>query len=115
MNSEKAKDIGIDVRNAPKEACKDEMCPYHGHLRVRGRMFVGTVVSDKMAHAAVVEWPFLLEIKKYERFMKKKSRVVAHNPPCINARIGDRVRIVECRPISKTKTFVIIENFGKAK
>jgi len=41
--------------------------------------------------------------------MKKRSRVAAHNPVCINAKIGDKVRIAECRPISKTKAFVIIE------
>lgn len=115
MSAEKAKDIGIDVKDAPKEACKDEFCPYHGHLRVRGRVFVGTIVSDNMTRAAVVEWPFLQKVPKYERYMKKKSRVVAHNPACINARKGDKVKIVECRPISKTKNFVIVENFGKAK
>ncbi len=33
----------------------------------------------------------------------------AHNPPCIDAKVGDRVRIGECRPLAKTVSFVVIE------
>ena len=41
--------------------------------------------------------------------MKKRSKLHAHNPPCIDAKPGDIVTIAECRPISKTKSFVIVE------
>lgn len=105
----KARDIGVPVSNPPKLACSDPHCPYHGHLSVRGRIFEGNVISDKMDRGIVVEWDYLLELPKYKRFMRKKSRVPAHNPPCINARTGNVVRIAECRPISKTKSFVVIE------
>jgi len=37
------------------------------------------------------------------------SRITAHNPPCIGAKTGDKVKIAECRPISKTKSFVVVE------
>ncbi|MBC7110345.1 MAG: 30S ribosomal protein S17, partial [Archaeoglobi archaeon] len=40
---------------------------------------------------------------------KKRSKLHAHNPPCINARVGDVVKIAECRPLSKTKHFVVVE------
>ncbi len=104
------KDIGIPVKNAPKEKCEDDpYCPYHGDLKVRGRVFEGTVVSDRMNKAIVIERRFIQLVPKYERYEKKKSKLTAHNPHCINAKIGDRVRVAECRPISKTKKFVVIE------
>ena len=105
----KARDIGVPVSNPPKLACSDPNCPYHGHLSIRGRIFEGSVISDKMDKGVVVEWDYLLELPKYKRFMRKKSRVPAHNPPCINAHTGNVVRIAECRPLSKTKSFVVIE------
>ncbi len=114
MSTQKTKDIGLDVE-APKDVCEDALCPFHGNLKVRGRIFTGTVVSDKAAKSVVVEWPYLIKVKKYERYMRKRSRVVAHNPSCINARKGDSVKVAECRPISKTKKFVVIENITKAK
>ena len=43
------------------------------------------------------------------------SRVAAHVPEEIDVEEGDMVRIAECRPLSKTKNFVIIENLGKEK
>lgn len=103
------KNIGIEVKNPPKEECKDENCPYHGFLKVRGRIFKGNVVSDKMGSTVIVEWSYLKKLPKYKRYMRKKSKVAAHNPPCIKARKGDMVRIAECRPLSKTKYFVVIE------
>ncbi len=105
----KAKDIGVPVSNLPKLACSDPNCPYHGHLSIRGRIFEGAVISDKMDKGVIVEWNYLMELPKYKRFMRKKSRVPVHNPPCINAHTGNVVRIAECRPLSKTKSFVVIE------
>ena len=46
---------------------------------------------------------------------KKRSRIKAHNPECINAKEGDVVKVSECKPLSKTKNFVIIEKLGKEK
>jgi small subunit ribosomal protein S17 len=46
---------------------------------------------------------------KYERFEWRTGKYMAHNPPCINAVIGTKVKIMECRPLSKTKAFVVIE------
>ena len=38
-----------------------------------------------------------------------------HNPDCIDAKEGNLVKIMECRPLSKTKNFVIVEVLGKEK
>ena len=105
---EKKINIGIPVK-IPEKDCKDVNCPFHGKLSIRGRSFVGTVKSSKMDKTVVVEWTRQIYLPKYERYLDKKSHVAAHNPKCIDAKEGDVVRIVECRPLSKTKSFVVVE------
>lgn len=101
-------DIGLGTK-LPKKTCNDKLCPYHGSLRVRGKTLEGKVVSDKMMSTVIVERERLHYAKKYERFEKRTSRIPAHNPPCINAKAGDKVKIAECRPLSKTVAFVVVE------
>jgi small subunit ribosomal protein S17 len=108
----KCRDIGIDVKY-PKNTCTDRDCPFHGTLPVRGRILECTVVTDKMDKSAIVERRYLRYIPKYERYEKRTSRYAVHNPPCINAKVGDTVKIGECRPLSKTISFVIIEKTGR--
>jgi small subunit ribosomal protein S17 len=106
----KIKKIGIEVQipsGTPKSF--DPKDPFFGAVKVRGRVFTGTVTSDKMQKTATVEWPRRKFNKKYERFEVRRTRVKAHNPESINAKVGDTVKIAETRPLSKTKTFVIIE------
>jgi small subunit ribosomal protein S17 len=67
------------------------------------------VVSDKMAHTVVVLREFEKKIAKFERYEKRQSKIHAHNPSCLEAKMGDRVKIAECRPISKTKSYVVVE------
>lgn len=107
-------DIGMKV-NPIAGKCADEKCPFHGHLKVRGRTFTGTVISDKMRNTVTVEWNRKVLVPKYERYVKKRSKVKAHNPECIAAVEGDVVKIAECRPLSKTKNFVVVENYGREK
>jgi small subunit ribosomal protein S17 len=102
------KDIGIDVK-APETVCNDQHCPFHGKLPVRGQVIDGVVVSEKMQNTAVVERNYLNYDHKFERYVKKSSRYSAHCPPCLNVKQGDAVRMVECRPLSKTVAFVIVE------
>jgi small subunit ribosomal protein S17 len=92
-----------------EKKCTDKKCPYHGKLSVRGKTFEGTVISDRMRRTVTVEWPRQVFIKKYERYAHKRSRVKAHNPECVSAKQGDRVKIMECRKLSKTKSFVVLE------
>ncbi|MBS3108609.1 30S ribosomal protein S17 [Candidatus Woesearchaeota archaeon] len=102
------KNIGLEVKQ-PEKACNDEHCPFHGMLVVRGRMFEGVIIKMGMQKTATVEWPRLLYLRKYERYEKRRSRLKVHKPDCIEAAVGDKVKIIESRPISKTKNFVIIE------
>ncbi len=105
--TEKKRSIGIPV-SPPERDCKDPRCAWHGSLPVRGRMFKATVRSAKTHNTAIVEWDYHRFISKYERYQRQKSRITVHNPPCMRVREGDAVIVAECRPISKTKHFVVI-------
>jgi len=93
----------------PKKSCNDKNCPFHGSLPVRGRVLEGVVVSAKMDKTVIVRRDYLHYVPKFKRYERRHSHIPAHNPPCINAKEGERVKIAECRPISKTVSFVVVE------
>jgi small subunit ribosomal protein S17 len=103
--------VGIDVQE-PKEKCDDPNCPFHGTLPVRGQILDGIVTSNKAERTITVERSFYKFIRKYERYEKRKSKITAHKPDCIQVNVGDVVKIAECRPLSKTKNFVVLEVKG---
>ncbi|EQD67896.1 Ribosomal protein S17, archaeal [mine drainage metagenome] len=111
-SARRARDIGLDVR-APKTRCDDAHCPFHGRLPVRGQVLEGTVVSTAMQRTAVVERTLLHFVPKYERYVKRRRRYLAHAPPCLNVTVGHRVRIAETRPLSKLVSFCIVEDLGE--
>lgn len=92
-----------------EKTCEDENCPVHGGLKTRGLSIEGVVVSDKMQGTVIVQKESMVKIAKYERYQRRRSRIPAHNPACIKARTGDKVRVRECRRLSKTVNFVITE------
>jgi small subunit ribosomal protein S17 len=100
--------LGLKVP-LPARECGDMLCPFHGKVAVRGQTIDGTVVSDKMSRTVVVQREYFKYVPKYERYEKRRSKIHAHNPDCIAAKIGDEVKIAECRPLSKTKSFVVIQ------
>lgn len=93
----------------PKKVCDDINCPFHGELPIRGRVLEGVVVSAKMDKTVIVERDYLSYISKFMRYERRRSRIPSHNPPCIDAKEGDRVIIAESRPMSKTVSFVVVE------
>ena len=100
---------GLEVA-VPKKKCQDERCPFHGSLKVRGRLLTGTAVSTAGAGFAVVEMQYLHMVRKFNRGERRRSRVSAHVPPCIEVADGDTITIGECRPLSKTISFVVVES-----
>ena len=84
-------------------------------IRTRGRTFTGIVLEARMQSTATVEWPRRKYVQKYERYERKRTRIKVHNPKEIDAKKGDIVKVEECRPISKTKHFIIIEKIGHEK
>tara|TARA_Y100000310_G_scaffold310852_1_gene356552 strand:+ start:7935 stop:8420 length:486 start_codon:yes stop_codon:yes gene_type:complete len=111
-NNESKKTIGFNI-NQPKETCTDVKCPFHGSLKVRGKTFTGIVIKNAFHKDATIEFLRSRKIGKYQRFEKRRSRIKAYNPECINATKGSKVKIMECRPLSKTKNFVVVESLGK--
>lgn len=115
------KEIKKEVKKAPKKTetkpkksgCGDINCPFHGKLKVRGRTFEGTVVKTKMKKTITVAWSRRIYIPKYERYQVKRSKVIAHLPACIKVEPGDRVKITECRPLSKMKKLVVVKKYDE--
>ena len=104
------KDIGVDVRSPEAEWDGDENCPFYGSLRLRGQIIEGTVSSVGMSSSIIVQREVTRYMKKYERYEKRTRRYAAHLPSCIGeVASGDNVRIMECRPLSKTVKFCVIE------
>lgn len=89
--------------------CNDAHCPAHAGFGTRGAILKGSVVSDKRKNTVTVAIARIRYLPKYERYEKKRTKISAHNPPCMNARNGDEVKIAECKPVSKTVSFVVIK------
>ena len=93
----------------PKKTCNDINCPFHGTLSLRGHSLEGIVVSDKMDKTIIVRRDYLNYIPKFKRNERRRSNVPAHSPPCLEIKTGDKVKLAECRSLSKTVSFVVIE------
>ncbi|MGI6215724.1 MAG: 30S ribosomal protein S17 [Christensenellales bacterium] len=75
---------------------------------------VGKVVSDKMDKTVVVEVNRLVKHRLYGKYLKRTGKLHAHDEQ--NAcGIGDTVRIMETRPLSKNKCWRVVEIIEKAK
>ena len=70
------------------------------------RTLTGVVVSDKMEQTIVVLVERRVRHPKYQKIVRRSTKVHAHNPDN-TARQGDVVVVKECRPISKTKTWIL--------
>jgi small subunit ribosomal protein S17 len=73
---------------------------------------VGTVSSDKMQKTVVVRVDRLVLHPKYRRYVRRTSKFMAHDD--LGATTGDRVRIVETRPLSAKKRWRVVEIVQKA-
>lgn len=78
----------------------------------KGRTVVGKVVSDKMDKTIVVAVERTVKHPKYGKIMKRRSKLHAHDESQIG-KIGDTVKIRESRPLSKTKSWVLVEVVGR--
>ncbi len=94
---------------APKKQCTDSKCPFHGQLNVKKELVTGIVIRRDSHHSATIEWERSFYISKYERYEMRRSRLRVHNPPCIDAQVGQEVLAARTRPLSKTKNHVIIQ------
>ena len=104
----KVRNIGIPNVEPPEKTCEDIHCPFHGNLPVRGRIMEGIVTSTKMHKTLVFQTDYLSLVKKYSRYERRRSKKLAHLPPCIEAKVGDTIKVVECRPLSKNVSRVVV-------
>lgn len=82
-------------------------------VSIRGGTFTGTVESTKMEKSATVRWEYAEKIPKYERYERRNTKITVHVPESIEVSEGDEVRVAETRPISKTKSHVIVEKIDQ--
>jgi len=94
---------------APREAAPSEAAP-----RGRRKERVGKVVSDKMQKTVIVSLTRQVPHPLYKKYFKKTTKFVAHDEKG-DAKTGDTVRIMETRPLSKTKRWRVIEVLERAK
>jgi len=102
------RNIGIPGVEPPEEVCDDPHCPFHGHLPVRGRIMEGVVTSTEMHRTITFQMDYLSLVKKYSRYERRRTKKHAHLPPCIKVKNGDQVKVVECRPLSKNVSCVVV-------
>ncbi len=97
------------------EKCDDKKCFKHGGVKIRGEYLEGKVVSAKGRHTVVVEREATRYLSKYRKWARGTSRISAHNPGCINAKVGDLVELAETRKLSKTKAWTVVGVTGEVQ
>ncbi|MCD6458210.1 MAG: 30S ribosomal protein S17 [Thermoprotei archaeon] len=104
----KTRNIGIPWIKPPENTCDDPKCPWHGRLPVRGILIEGRIEKIKMKNTAVITRDYLHFVPKYKRYERRRSKIHAHLPPCIEVKPGDKVIIGETRPLAKSVAFVVL-------
>src|SRR3989338_3781652 len=90
-------------------------CPFTGGLVVKKELLTGRVIKKDTNKSATIEWNRPFFVPKYERFALRRSRLRVHNPPCLDAQVGQQVLVAGTRPLSKTKHHVIIQILEEGK
>jgi len=81
--------------------------------RGRRRTLIGTVVSDKMDKTVVVRVERLVQDPQYKKYVRRYSRFMAHDEQN-DCKVGDRVQIIEHRPLSKRKRWMVQQTVATA-
>ena len=79
-----------------------------------GRTLVGTVISDKCDKTIVVLVETLVQHPLLKKYIRRRKKFTAHDP-MNECGIGDRVLVMETRPLSKDKRWRVVEIIEKAK
>ena len=96
------------------ENVKDETVSTTPEARAHRKTRVGLVLSDKMDKTVTVEVEDRVKHKLYGKVLRRTSKLKAHDEQNA-AGIGDRVLLMETRPLSATKRWRIVEILEKAK
>jgi small subunit ribosomal protein S17 len=83
-------------------------------ISTEGKSIIGIVVSNAMDKSVVIEVTSLVSHKLYKKRIRRSSRFMAHDEKNI-CEVGDKVRIVSTRPLSKRKRWEVAEIIQKRK
>ncbi|MBU2562641.1 MAG: 30S ribosomal protein S17 [Nanoarchaeota archaeon] len=112
----KTKEKKVEDKQIVGTICNDKNCPFHGSLKVRGRVFEGKI-TKKFPKRIVIEFERMIYIRKYERYARSRTKIHARLPDCMKdqVKVGDLIKIQECRPLSKIIHFVVIKKIKDAE
>jgi small subunit ribosomal protein S17 len=103
-----------EKRKAASSESHEPTLSVHEPTTGRPKVRVGTVVSDKADQTITVRIENTRRHRRYEKVMRSTSTLHAHDA-ANDANEGDRVRVIESRPLSKTKRWRLIEVLERAK
>jgi small subunit ribosomal protein S11e len=111
------KSVGLGFRT-PKAAVQgrfiDKKCPFTGNVSIRGRLMRAVVHSTKCPRSIVIRRDYLHSIQKYQRYEKRHKNFTVHCSPAFEPRVGDEVIVGNCRPLSKTIRYNVLQHISKA-
>ena len=106
------KNVGLGFKT-PKKAVEgkyiDQKCPFTGNVSIRGRIIRAQVRSTKMKRSIVIRRNYLHYVNKYQRYMKRHKNFTVHCSPCFEPAVGDDVIVGQCRPLSKTIRYNVLQ------
>ena len=104
------RNIGLPISSPKKKSEEGEKNnPFNGSLSIRGKLFEGIVINAKAKNTIVIQKERPIYFSKFKRFGRSKNKIHAHVPSNIDVKEGDYVVAAECKPISKSVSFVVIE------
>ncbi|GIU82122.1 MAG: hypothetical protein KatS3mg006_1186 [Pyrinomonadaceae bacterium] len=100
-------EVAADAK--PEENKQDSTSGSEGAKKIKRRRTekIGVVVSDKMTKTVVVMVERLVKHPKYRKYVRRRKKFMAHDE--LGAKIGDKVKIVETRPLSARKRWRVVE------
>ena len=104
------RNIGLAVKKPTKKPLDNENNnPFAGSLTIHGKIFEGVVTKAKAKDTVVLERNTPIYFTKFRRYGRSKNKIHAHVPSNLDVHEGDTVIAAECRPISKSVSFVVVE------
>lgn len=111
------KSVGLGFKT-PKAAVNgtyiDSKCPFTGNVSIRGRIMRATVRSTKMKRTVIIRRNYLHFVNKYQRYMKRHKNFAVHCSPAFEPKVGDDVVVGQCRPLSKTVRYNVLQVISKS-